>query len=292
MFELKYSTPRTIEVFDKMLDSKEVRLLVRLECDNHPTIKGNKWWKLKYNIAEALRLGKSTVLTFGGAYSNHIYAAAAACLAAGLKSVGVIRGEPVTNPVLTFATKQKMHLEFVSREQYKLKEQAEWLRQLSDRYHDPYIIPEGGTNHLALKGCDEWARVLTAEHEFDILFLPVGTAGTLSGLICGLKGEKDVVGISVLKDGVFLEKTAQQLIKEYSGQAYGNWKVLTSYDHGGYARSTGQLGNFMAKMLERHSLHLDHVYTGKMMFAVWEEIRIGNIRPGTTILALHTGGVY
>lgn len=285
-----YHSPRLIEPDDNDIRAKGVRLLVRLEYENHATIKGNKWWKLKYNIEEAVRNGHDTLLTFGGAYSNHIYATAAAAHEAGLNSIGIIRGEKVSNPVLQFAEKQKMQLVFVSREEYQRKDQPEYLQQLRDRYNNPYIIPEGGTNTLALKGCAEWASILLEEHSFDFVFLAVGTAGTMSGLVCGLEGTKKVVGVSVLKDGAFLETSARQLMHDYCGRDYGNWNVLTSYHHGGYARSTKELENFMTIIHSRYGIRLDHVYTGKMMYALYNEILSGKIARGTSVLALHTGG--
>ncbi len=288
---LQYHPPRTIEISDPVIASAGVRLFIRMEYENHPTVKGNKWWKLKHNLAQAKNFQRKTLLTFGGAYSNHIYATAAAAKETGFNSVGIIRGEKVKNEILDFAESQHMDLQFINREQYRQKEDPSFLEELSRRYQDPYILPEGGTNDLAVTGCSEWARTLIGEHEFDVLCLPVGTGGTMAGLVCGLAGTKQVVGVSVLKNGSFLRETVATLIQKSCDRSYGNWNVLTSYDHGGYARTTDGLGKFMEEMRCRHSLHLEHVYTGKMMYGIWTEITRGNFIRGSTILALHTGGV-
>lgn len=289
---LAYIAPRTIELHDDFLAEAGVRVLVRMENENHPTVKGNKWWKLKHNLAALDQSGKKTVLTFGGAYSNHIYSVAAAANELELKSVGVIRGEKVRNQVLDFASSMNMSLKFVTREQYRQKHEPAFLAALQQEFADPFIIPEGGTNESAVKGCTEWGRLLLAEHAFDVLFLPVGTGGTLAGLVCGLSGEKKVIGISVLKGGGFLHESVRELMMQTSGQAFANWSVHTSYHHGGYGRTTPELMSFIARMKLQHGLVLDHVYTGKMMFALWEEIMSGTIARGTTVLALHTGGTY
>jgi len=144
---------------------------------------------------------------------------------------------------------------------------------------------------LAVKGCAEFADVHLSPIHFNHLFLPVGTGGTLAGLICGLKGERNITGISVLKQGEFLKEDVALLIKTFSKQGYGNWDILTSYHHGGYAKVSSELERFIVSMKAEHNLPLDHVYTGKLMWAVMEEIKRKQFARGTTILALHTGGL-
>ena len=289
---LNYQSPPVVEIQNVTTEQAGVRLLVKCEYANHPTVSGNKWWKLKYNI-EAAKKSNSKVVTFGGAFSNHIYATAAACHAAGLESVGVIRGEKVEplNAALKFAREKGMRLDFISRDKYRLKTEQSFINELHDVHGDFYLIPEGGTNELAVKGCAEWAQSELQKITFDHLLLPVGTGGTMSGVICGLEDKVTVTGVSVLKRGEFLRDNISTLIKSFSGRTYGNWNLLTSYHHGGYAKVSEELNRFIVSMKVEHNLPLDHVYTGKVMWAVMEEIKKGEYPRGSTILLLHTGGL-
>jgi 1-aminocyclopropane-1-carboxylate deaminase len=273
------------------LDDAGVRLIVKREDLNHPSVSGNKWWKLKHNLLEAERLKKSTILTFGGAYSNHIYATAAACHEVGFKSIGIIRGEETlpTNSTLSFAKEKGMLIEYISREDYRRKTQKEFIDQLNQRYGDFFLIPEGGTNEFAVEGCEEMAQLFSAT-DFTYFILPAGTGGTITGLIRGLKGSKQIIGVSVLK-GDFLQNEIENLLKKYPDQVYGNWSLLTSYHHGGYAKVTHELVEFMQAMRVEHHLPLDPVYTGKLLWATMEEVKRGSFQRGSTILALHTGGL-
>jgi 1-aminocyclopropane-1-carboxylate deaminase len=290
---LPYVETPTFEIRTPSTEKAGVRLLVKREDLNHPEISGNKWWKLLYNVQTAKENGFSALLTFGGAYSNHIYATASAAHISGLKAIGIIRGEEVLplNPTLAFAKAMDMKLEFVSRENYKRKNEAAFVNELSIKYGPFYLIPEGGTNMMALRGCEEFAKKELNPIVFDTLILPVGTGGTIAGIACGLDKSRTIVGVSVLKNGVFLEEQVTELIHQYSGARYGNWSILTSYDHGGYAKVTKELLAFVNAMKSEHNLPLDHVYTGKLLYATMKEIELGNFKRGTTILALHTGGL-
>jgi 1-aminocyclopropane-1-carboxylate deaminase len=265
-----------------------IRVLVKREDLNHPRVSGNKWWKLLYNLKEAQRLGKQTLLTFGGAYSNHIYATAAAARELGFKSIGIIRGEETLplNATLQFAREQGMHLQYVSREDYRHKDSTEFQEKIFQQYGDVYIIPEGGTNALAVQGCVEFAKELR-DITFDYVCLAVGTGGTMAGLIHGLEQHKRILGVSTLK-GDFLKAEVARLIK---GDPAGNWSILTDYHHGGYAKATPELLAFMQNMEKNHALPLDHVYTAKLMWAIMEEAKRGAFHRGTTIFAIHTGGL-
>ncbi|MBX2964972.1 MAG: 1-aminocyclopropane-1-carboxylate deaminase/D-cysteine desulfhydrase [Cyclobacteriaceae bacterium] len=284
---LTYTPTPVQEIREPLFDKAGVRVLVKREDLNHPYVSGNKWWKLKYNLDEAKKSGHNTLLTFGGAYSNHIYATAGAASESGFNSIGIIRGEETQplNPTLTFAKEKGMQLHYVSRTQYRNKTETEFTENLKQQFGDFYRIPEGGTNELAVKGVTEFAQTL---HDgFDYLCCAVGTGGTLAGLISGLPKTKQTLGFSVLKGGEFLHTEVQKFLHD----DYGNWSLITSYHHGGYAKTTHELLRFITEFGNRHNLPLDQVYTGKLMWGVMEEIKNGCFQKGSTILILHTGGL-
>jgi 1-aminocyclopropane-1-carboxylate deaminase len=289
---LKYDETPVLEVKWKIAEQAGIRLLVKREDLNHPFISGNKWWKLKYNLEEAKLEKKDTLLTFGGAFSNHIYATAAAAHELGLRSMGVIRGEETLplNSTLTFVKSQGMKLHYVSREEYRKKEEEDFIGRLRTQFGNFYLIPEGGTNELAVRGCAEFGSKLLREISFDHVCLPVGTGGTMAGVISGMKGQKQIVGISVLKNGEFLNSEIRNLLKAETTH-YENWRLLTSYHHGGYAKVTKELTDFIDQMWQDHHLPLDHVYSAKLFWALKEEINRGSFERGSTVLALHTGGL-
>jgi len=264
-----------------------VRVRVLHEYRNNIAVPGNKWWKLKNNIDQARREGCDTLLTFGGAYSNHIYATAAAAKEEGFKSVGIIRGEEVDNGVLGFARRMGMELRFVSREEYrKVREDGDGrLRDGTHQRRAPnvFVIPEGGTNKYAVEGCAEWGRKLLGI-EFDQVYLAVGTGGTMSGLLVGLNGNREIIGVPVLKNDGFLEDS----INELTGSNYSNWRLLNEYHHGGYAKASKELIAFCKEF--KHAT-IEPVYTGKLFWAVVDQIEKGNIKTNTTMLVIHTGGI-
>jgi 1-aminocyclopropane-1-carboxylate deaminase len=270
-----------------------IRLLVKREDLNHPSVSGNKWWKLKYNLSEAAKEQYDTILTFGGAYSNHIYATAAAAASLGLKAIGIIRGEQTEplNSTLAFAQKQGMHLHYVSRGAYKMKTSDDFMNNLRSHFGRFYLIPEGGSNQLAVKGCAEFATRELSKLDFDHLVLPVGTGGTMAGIISGLNTGKNIIGIPVLKGGDFLTSDIHQMIKDNRGTSFTNWKLLTGYHGGGYANITSSLLSFIHEMKNAFDVPLDPVYTGKLFWAVLKEVEAGSFQRGSTILVLHTGGL-
>jgi len=288
-----YRRTPVFEINEELFDNAGIRVLIKREDQNHPEIAGNKWWKLKYNIEDALLHNYDTLLTFGGAYSNHIYATAAAACENGFRSIGIIRGEETfpLNDTLSFAKAKGMQLYYISREEYKQKNDPAFIEKLGKQFGRFYMIPEGGTNELAVKGCEEFAEKILSQIEYDYLCLPVGTGGTISGIICGLADNKKVIGVSVLKDGEFLKNVISQRVKNYSGNFYENWSLLTSYHHGGYAKVTKELMAFIEEMHLKHKLPLDRVYTAKMVWAMYEEIKKGIFERGSTLLLFHTGGL-
>lgn len=256
----------------------------------HPEISGNKWFKLKYNLIEAKAQGISTLLTFGGAYSNHIYAVAEAAKLFGFKSIGVIRGEAhhKLNPTLQYATESGMHFKYVDREAYRHKTNPEFIDKLRSEFGDFYLIPEGGTNSLAIKGAAEIADSI--DESFDYYCLSVGTGGTITGLINGLRNKGQVIGFSALK-GSFLNDEVSALLSEYSNDQFNNWAINNDYHFGGYAKVKPELLDFIKKTEQELGLVLDPVYTGKMLYGVIDMISQGQFEPGTKILTIHTGGL-
>ncbi len=284
---LQYKNTPIVELKLSIFEEANVRVLVKCEYLNHPFISGNKWWKLKYNLEAATKLDHKTILTFGGAYSNHIYATAAAARELGLMSIGIIRGEETLplNPTLSFAKECGMQLHYISREAFRKKNDESFLQKLKDQFGDFYLIPEGGTNELAIKGVKEFAQSLAKEAEFDYLCLPVGTGGTMAGVIEGTDESKQILGFVSLKGGEFLEDE----IRTYTEKT--NFKLLHGYHFGGYAKMPQSLTNFTNQFEKKHSIQLDPVYTSKMMFGVFDLIEKSFFRKNSTILILHTGGL-
>jgi 1-aminocyclopropane-1-carboxylate deaminase len=287
--QLLYAATPIIELKSEVLVKSGVRMLVKREDLNHVYASGNKWWKLKFNLEDAIRQGHHTLLTFGGAYSNHIYAIAAAAKEVGLKSIGIIRGEQVRplNQTLAFAERCGMKLHFVSREEYRNKTDAAFIQKLHDQFGEFYLIPEGGTNELAVKGGAELGSTLIKEVDFDYLCLPVGTGGTMAGIVRGMNGRKNILGFSALKGGGFLKDE----VKRWAGDSFDNWIIEENYHFGGYAKTTDELIKFMNEFEKQHELPLDLVYTAKMMFGIFDLIQKNFFKSGSTILALHTGGL-
>jgi 1-aminocyclopropane-1-carboxylate deaminase/D-cysteine desulfhydrase-like pyridoxal-dependent ACC family enzyme len=270
-----------------------VNILAKLEYLNHAEISGNKWWKLKYNLYRAKEEGHKKLLTFGGAFSNHIYATAATARESGFESVGIIRGEETLplNHVLAFAKGCGMHLHYISRETYREKKNSDFIQELEEQFGKFYLIPEGGSNLLAVKGCAEWGEQLLSEISFDYLCLPVGTGGTMAGIISGIKDEKEIIGFPVLKGADFLHHDIKRLVEEFSGKNYSKWSLQMDYHFGGYAKFTPDLLRFVDEFKEKYHFPIERIYTGKMLWGVFDLVRKGYFKKGATILVLHTGGL-
>jgi 1-aminocyclopropane-1-carboxylate deaminase len=284
---LKYCKTAVTELKGQIFEQKRVRFVVKREDQNHPSVSGNKWWKLKYNLEEAIKNNQNTILTFGGAYSNHIYATAAAARELGLRSIGIIRGEETLplNETLKFARAHGMELHHVARAFYRTKTSQPFLDELRKEFGDFYLIPEGGTNELAVKGCAEFARLLNQEAQVDYLCLAVGTGGTIAGMIEGFDRSKKILGFPILKGAAFLEAE----IKRFTTKR--NWELLYDYHAGGYAKTNSALIKFIGEFEENYKLPLDPVYTGKMMWGMFDLLQNGYFPPGSTVLVLHTGGL-
>jgi 1-aminocyclopropane-1-carboxylate deaminase len=264
-----------------------VQLFVKREDLIHLYISGNKFRKLKYNLEEAKASGFKTLLSFGGAFSNHIAAVATAGKEFGFNTIGVIRGEELIdkideNPTLKFAYQHGMVFKFVTREDYRNKTSKHFIEELRAEFGNCYLLPEGGTNTLAVKGCEE---ILTEQDkDFDYICCSVGTGGTVSGLINCSKPGQQILGFSSLK-GDFLKEDIGKFVEKK------NWHLITDYHFGGYAKINETLISFINGFKSKNQIPLDPIYTGKMMFGIFDLIEKGFFPKGSKILAIHTGGL-
>ena len=310
-----YSPLQSIK--DVRLEARQVRLFIKRDDLLHPfpkesgfrssTVSGNKFRKLKYNLLEMKRLGKDGLITFGGAFSNHINAVAAAGQLCNIATVGIIRGEhpSVLNSTLAFAKQYGMTLHFVSRSEYRDKELI--FKDLERQYPNHYWLPEGGTNTLALRGAAEIVPeiIKALGTQPDYICLPCGTGGTTAGVVSAatiLTKPIKVLGFAALK-GDFLENEVLELLKQAEKDKIDiyteggvfeekkQWSIQTDYHFGGYAKWTTPLIDFINDFKQQHGIALDPIYTGKMLYGVFDLIEKGFFPKNTTIVAVHTGGL-
>jgi 1-aminocyclopropane-1-carboxylate deaminase len=266
---------------------KSISLVIKREDLIHPFVSGNKFRKLKYNLLQAKAENQSTLLTFGGAYSNHIAAVAYAGKENGFQTIGIIRGDELgdkieSNPTLKFAQECGMQFEFVSRETYRLKREATFLEQLQQIFGAFYLIPEGGTNAFAIQGCEE---ILTPEDaSFDFVACAIGTGGTISGIINSVLPHQKVLGFPALK-GNFLQDEIRNFVRQ------DNWELITDYHFGGYGKVTNELIDWINQFYDQTQIPLDPVYTGKMVFGIVDLIAKNYFPENSKILLIHTGGL-
>ncbi|GIQ57749.1 1-aminocyclopropane-1-carboxylate deaminase [Flavobacterium collinsii] len=264
-----------------------ISLTIKREDLIHPFVSGNKFRKLKYNLLQAKSENKNTLLTFGGAFSNHIAAVAYAGKEQGFRTIGIIRGDELfdkieENPTLKFAQENGMQFEFVTREEYRHKNESAFIEKLKGKFGDFYLVPEGGTNELAVKGCEE---ILTKEDaRFDFVCCAVGTGGTISGLINGSLQHQKILGFPALK-GDFLTDEIRIFAKK------DNWDLISDYHFGGYGKVNLELIEFINAFFEENKVPLDPIYTGKMVFGVIDLIHKNYFPAHSKILLVHTGGL-
>jgi 1-aminocyclopropane-1-carboxylate deaminase len=264
-----------------------ISLEIKREDLLHPFISGNKFRKLKYNLLQAKVENQEAVLTFGGAYSNHIAAVAYAGKEQGFKTIGVIRGDELgdkiaENPTLQFAQECGMQFEFVTREAYRFKTEPDFIANLKNKFGSFYLVPEGGTNEYAVKGCEE---ILTEEDaKFDYVCCAIGTGGTISGIINSVLPHQKVLGFPALK-GDFLKDEIRKFARNK------NWELITDYHFGGYGKVNEELILFINQFYKQTQVPLDPIYTGKMVFGVIDLIQKDYFPHNTKILLIHTGGL-
>jgi 1-aminocyclopropane-1-carboxylate deaminase len=264
-----------------------ISLHIRREDLIHPFISGNKFRKLKYNLVQAKAENHDTLLTFGGAFSNHIAATAYAGSAHGFTTIGIIRGDEFEskidkNPTLDFAQQCGMQLKFISREEYRHKTEAAFIENLKHEFGEFYCIPEGGTNELAIKGCQE--ILSTDDSQYDFVCTSVGTGGTISGIINSSLPHQKVLGFPALR-GDFLNDEIRKFARNQ------NWELIPDYHFGGYAKVNSALIAFINQFYLENRIPLDPIYTGKMVFGVMDLIYTNYFPEHSKILLIHTGGI-
>jgi len=272
------------EIFSCIYKDADIRVFIkRLDLINSD-ISGNKYFKLKYNILEAISKGYKKVLTFGGAFSNHILATAIISCKYKLSSTGVIRGDEhnILNPTLQIAANNGMKLKYISREEYKNRDSKDFMDKINIKYQDCYIIPEGGTNNLAIKGTEE---ILDVDDNHNYICCAVGTGGTISGIINSSKDNQHILGFPAIRGIDSLTEKINLMTNK------NNWKLIDKYHFGGYARFNDELIAFVNRFYMDHNIPLDLIYTSKMIFGLHDLINSRKIPKGSSVLLIHTGGL-
>ena len=275
---------KTQEISLSILKEKECRLIIKRIDLIHKEISGNKWYKLKYNLIEARKQNFDTILTFGGAFSNHIAATAFEANLKGFKSIGIIRGEEhlPLNPTLKLAKENGMTFHYISRNEYREKDAPEFIKYLYEKFGNFYLLPEGGTNHLAIKGTEE---ILDQNDIQDFICSSIGTGGTISGIINSKLENQIVLGFPAIKRVTDLRKYISEMTNN------NMWNLIEEYHFGGYAKITNELIDFIQEFYNYTKIPLDAIYTGKMMFGLIDLVSKGFFPKGSTILFIHTGGL-
>lgn len=274
-----------IKVKNELFDSKVVEVFCKQDFKTHPQVSGNKWRKLKYNLIEARRLGKNKILSFGGAYSNHVYALGAIAAHSDFEVHLVIRGEELnenSNSTLNYAFKSGVKLHFVSRENYRNK------TKITEEFgQEFYSIPEGGTNKFALFGVSEMVDEILDKLVPTHICCAMGTAGTISGIINSKHYKNEVIGIPVLKGGKGLLIDIESNIDFEKTRL----EIFDEYHFGGYGKSTTELQNFALEFETTNNFKLDAVYTSKLFYAIYDKISKGYFPEGSKIVIYHSGGL-
>ncbi len=305
---LKTKTTPIIEIHSTLFREHDVRVYVKLDFMNHPEVQGNKWHKLKLNLQQAIKQNKSSLLTFGGAYSNHIAATAAAAKLIKRPSLGIIRGEELSdNPQKWSHTLKKAHadgmqLKFVTRQEYRKRTDTDYLKGLQEQYPNSQILPEGGSNNLAIDGFSDLCMEINRQcPNWTQLFTAVGTGGTLAGFSSyAYAGEntkiatkKQVFGVSALKNSEHLLPQIQKWIKQRTGKLNfkADWKLLTEYHCGGYAKQNPELLEFIDSFETNYKIPLEPIYTSKTFLAFFKMLKQGNIPKKSNVILYHSGGL-
>jgi 1-aminocyclopropane-1-carboxylate deaminase len=275
------------KIDDPWLVQYQIELWMKRDDLLHPVISGNKWRKLKYILDHALSLSSDTLISMGGAYSNHLHALAYVGKMLGLKTIGYVRGEPPEDltPTLQDIKNWGMELRFVSRTDYRLLRQYKNYQSLPGIKPGQYWLPEGGAQVPALKGVAE--LVAEIKIPYNLLCVPCGTGTTLAGLIDAVPESVSVLGFAALKNAGFLNSDVAALLST----CCNNWHINLDYHFGGFAKITAELSAFVIEFEGKTRIPLEPIYTGKMMYGLYALIKKGYFNPGQRIIAIHTGGL-
>ena len=278
------------ELHDDLFVQKQIKVSVLRLDKIHSVVSGNKLFKLHYFLEEALQSTHRTVLSFGGTYSNHLSATAYTCKLLHLRSIGIVRGEQPTqlSSTLQQCLDDGMHLKFISRQEYDLKETAAFIQSLKIEFGECMIVPEGGYHPMGAKGAALIMDLLSGK-KYTHICTASGTTTTLAGLLMAAEPTQKIISVPILKG---ITDTNERL-KFLTGNAesFTNLQILSGYHFGGYAKKTEPLIDFINHCWLQYKLPLDFVYTAKMMFAVMESIKNNYFEKGSEIICLHTGGL-
>lgn len=272
---------------DPIFDKHKLNVYLKRDDLIHPEISGNKWRKLKYNLLEAQRRKKTTLVSFGGAYSNHIHALAHAGKMFNLNTVGIIRGEyDPNNPTLKQAEAAGMRLQFVSRLEYRDRHKTDYQNNIIQQYSNSMLIPEGGSNKYALEGIEELVKEIPVEKS-NIIACPCGSGGTSAGILRTINSSQRILSIPVLKNAEYLKDEICTLANKNDQQL----DFPTQFHQGGYGKINPKLLSFIDSFYKMHQVKLEPIYSGKMMMAIYQLIEEGYFKPNTSITIIHTGGL-
>jgi len=270
----------------KLFDGKGLRVFIKRDDLIHPLISGNKWRKLKYPLIQARGDDKNHLVTFGGAFSNHLLATAAAAAKFGFKATGFVRGEEVENDTLFLCRLHGMRLIFTDRETYRDKPAL--FQKYFGNDEDAFFIDEGGASALAAKGCCELINELP--QTYDHIFCACGTGTTAAGVINGINQSqlKTIFhAVPVFKNGDFIRQEINKYLNEKA-----DFELHTAYHFGGYGKTTAELIDFVKTFVAETGILIEPVYTGKMLYAIFNLAGAGYFMPGSEILAIHSGGIW
>ncbi|MCK5829373.1 MAG: pyridoxal-phosphate dependent enzyme [Methylococcales bacterium] len=288
--EKQFNKSTLTPLFSPLLEQKKIELWIKRDDLIHPVISGNKWRKLKYILDDALTQKKHSLISMGGTYSNHLHALAFAAMHLKFKTKGFIRGErPVElNPTLEDIVNWGMELQFVSRSEYKKLRKFKEYNELPGLQKGEYWLPEGGSTELALKGVGEIVAEIGIDTDF--ICVPCGTATTLAGLVKSVENDSQVMGFSALKGGSFLVDEVNTLFKKKLLNKV-NWTIQLDYHFGGFAKRNNELLLFIERFEKQHNIEIEPIYTGKMLYGLFDLVQQDYFKPGQTIVAIHTGGL-
>ena len=282
------SNIETTKIHDKIISEKELSIdVIRLD-KIHPVVSGNKLFKLHYFLEKAALLKHHTVVTYGGAYSNHLCATAYVCNLSGLKSIGIVRGEkfPQLSHTLRFCKDNGMELIFNSRHLYSQKSHTDYYKTIEKDFGECSVIPEGGFHELGAIGA---ATILNTfdSIKYDYIICDIGTATTIAGILSAATASQKIIGVPVLKGMTDIYQRINRLVQTNTNHL----TLLDNYHFGGYAKKTNELISFMNKLYRQNQVPTDFVYTGKQLFAIFDTAKNNFFKKGSKIACLHTGGL-